>query len=47
MNAVGIIELLSARKPNDNQIMRRLFGSEALRFEADNFPPHSYEILSA
>jgi hypothetical protein len=55
-DAAGIIELMLARNPNDNQGVRYLLGSEALRAgdveragavfraEADNFPPYFYEL---
>lgn len=55
-DAVTIIELMLARNPNDNQGVRYLLGSEALRagnydnartvFEADTdgYPPYFYEL---
>lgn len=55
-DAVTMIELMLARNPNDNQGVRFLLGSEALRSgqferaravlanEADDYPPYYYEL---
>lgn len=55
-DAVALIELMLARNPNDNQGVRYLLGSEALRAgdygrartvfeeEADGYPPYYYEL---
>ena len=55
-DAVTIIELMLARNPNDNQGVRYLLGSEALRAgdyeharavleeEAEGYPPYFYEL---
>lgn len=55
-DAVVLIELMLARNPNDNQGVRYLLGSEALRAgdyrharavfeaEADSYPPYWYEL---
>lgn len=55
-DAVTLIELMLAKNPNDNQGVRYLLGSEALRAgdyeraraaleaEADNYPPYFYEL---
>jgi tetratricopeptide (TPR) repeat protein len=55
-DAVSMIDLMLARNPNDNQGVRFLLGSEALRAgqydraravlaaEADDYPPYFYEL---
>ncbi len=55
-DAVTLIELMLARNPGDNQSVRYLLGSEAMRAgdheyarkvfeeEADSYPPYFYEL---